>query len=210
MARQPIKLYRHRLSGHAHRVELMLSLLGLPSERIEVDLMQGEHKRAEFLALNPFGQVPVIDDAGFVLADSNAILIYLAKRYDAGRWLPETPTEAAAVQRWLGIAAGPIASGPATARLITVFGAPYDADAVIERSHALLRIVDAELADRPFLVGSEPTIADVAAYTYIAHAPEGNVSLASYPNVRAWLERIEGLPSFVPMQRTTAGLEQAA
>lgn len=210
MPRQPIKLYRHPLSGHAHRVELMLSLLGLPSEPIEVDLMQGEHKRPEFLARNPFGQVPVIDDEGFVLADSNAILVYLAKRYGAGRWLPESAAEAAAVQRWLGIAAGPIASGPATARLITVFGATYEAVAVIDRSHALLRVVDAELAGRTFLVGSEPTIADVAAYTYIAHAPEGNVSLDGYPNVRAWLGRIEGLTGFVPMQRTAAGLEQAA
>lgn len=210
MPRQPIKLYRHPLSGHAHRVELMLSLLGLASEQIEVDLMQGEHKRAEFLARNPFGQVPVIDDEGFVLADSNAILVYLAKRYGAGRWLPESAAEAAAVQRWLGVAAGPIASGPATARLITVFGASYDAAAVIDRSHALLRVVDAELAGRKFLVGSEPTIADVAAYTYIAHAPEGNVSLDGYPNVRAWLERVEGLTGFVPMQRTAAGLERAA
>jgi glutathione S-transferase len=210
MSRQPIKLYRHPLSGHSHRVELMLSLLGLASERIEIDLMQGEHRRSGFLALNPFGQVPVIDDDGFVLGDSNAILVYLAKRYGAAHWLPETPAEAAIVQRWLGVAAGPIASGPATARLITVFGARYDAGAVIERSHALLRILDAELASHAFLVGEAPTIADVAGYTYIAHAPEGNVSLEPYPNVRAWLERIERLPRFVPMQRSAAGLQQAA
>lgn len=210
MPGRTIKLHRHPLSGHAHRVELMLGLLGLATERIDVDLMQGEQKRPEFLALNPFGQVPVIDDDGFVLADSNAILVYLAKRYGAAHWLPEAPREAAAVQRWLSIAAGPISAGPATARLITVFGAPYDADAVIEKSHALLRIVEAELAGHPFLVGSEPTIADVAGYTYLAHAPEGNVSLEPYPNVRAWLARIEGLAGFVAMQGTAAGLRQAA
>jgi glutathione S-transferase len=210
MPGRAIKLYRHPLSGHAHRVELMLALLGLATERIDVDLMQGEQRRPEFLARNPFGQVPVIDDDGFVLADSNAILVYLAKRYGAGHWLPDAPAEAAAVQRWLSIAAGPIASGPATARLITVFGAPYDADAAIEKSHALLRIVEAELEGRTFLVGSEPTIADVAGYTYIAHAPEGNVSLEAYSNVRIWLERIESLNGFVAMQRTAAGLRQAA
>lgn len=66
------------------------------------------------------------------------------------------------------------------------------------------------LAGRTFLVGSESTIADVAANTYIAHAPEGNVSLERYPNVCAWLARIEALPGFVPMQRTAAGLERAA
>jgi len=210
MPGRAIKLYRHPLSGHSHRVELMLALLGLATERIDVDLMQGEQKRPEFLARNPFGQVPVIDDDGVVLADSNAILVYLAKRYGAAHWLPDAPAEAAAVQRWLSIAAGPIAAGPATARLITVFGAPYEAEAAIEKSHALLRIVEIELAGRSFLVGAEPTLADVAAYTYIAHAPEGNVSLEGYPDVRAWLERIEGLPGFVPMQRTVIGLQQAA
>jgi len=210
MPGRAIKLYRPPLSGHAHRVELMRALLGLATERIDVDLMQGEQKRPEFLARNPFGQVPVIEDDGFVLADSNAILVYLAKRYGAGHWLPEAPAEAAAVQRWLSIAAGPIASGPATARLITVFAAPYDADAAIEKSHALLRIVEAELEGHAFLVGAEPTIADVAGYTYIAHAPEGNVSLEAYPNVRAWLARIEGLTGFVAMKRTAAGLRQAA
>ncbi len=210
MPGRAIRLYRHPLSGHAHRVELMLGLLGLASERIDVDLMQGEQKRPEFLALNPFGQVPVIDDDGFVLADSNAILVYLARRYGADHWLPTAPAEAAAVQRWLSIAAGPIASGPATARLITVFGAPYDAEQTISKSHALLRIVEAELGDRPFLVGREPSIADVAGYTYIAHAPEGNVSLEAYPRVRAWLGRIEALAGFVPMQRSAVGLARAA
>jgi glutathione S-transferase len=208
MSGRPIRIHRHPLSGHSHRVELMLSLLGLVSERIDVDLSHGEHKRAPFLALNPFGQVPVLDDGGFVLADSNAILVYLAKRYGAEHWLPDGPVEAAAVQRWLSIAAGPLVSGPATARLVTVFGASYDAAAAIARSHDLLRILEAELHDRSFLVGVLPTIADVAIYTYVAHAPEGDVSLDGYPNVRAWLERIEKLPGFVAMQSTAVGLRR--
>jgi glutathione S-transferase len=206
MPGQPIRLHRHPLSGHSHRVELMLSLLGLASERVEVDLLDGEHKRSAFLALNPFGQVPVLEDDGLVLGESNAILVYLAKRYGAEHWLPDAPNEAAAVERWLSIATGPLVSGPATARLITVFGAPHDADLAIARSHALLRILEDELRDRSHLVGSKPTIADVALYTYVAHAPEGNVDLDAYPNVRAWLERIEKLPGFVPMKSTAAGL----
>ena len=113
---------------------------------------------------------------------------------------------AAAVQRWRSVAAGPIAFGPATARLITVFGAKHNAEEVIGRAHALLKVMNAELADRPFLVGGAPTIADVAGYTYIAHAPEGNVALTDYPHVRAWLARIEALPGFVPMQKTAVGL----
>ncbi|CAI9009269.1 Protein GstA [Pseudomonas chlororaphis] len=204
-----IKLYNFPRSGHAHRVELMLSLLGLPVELVFVDLAKGEHKQAEFLALNSFGQVPVIDDQGVVLADSNAILVYLAQKYGQGRWLPSDPVDAARVQRWLSVAAGPIAFGPAVARLITVFGAQRNAEEAIDRSHALLKVVEQELTASPYLAGSEPTIADIAGYSYIAHAPEGNVSLADYPQVRAWLARIEALPGFVGMPRTAVGLQSA-
>ncbi|KPN88454.1 glutathione S-transferase family protein [Pseudomonas nunensis] len=205
-----IKLYNFPRSGHAHRAELMLSLLQLPTELILVDLAKGAHKQPEFLALNSFGQVPVLDDQGVVLADSNAILVYLAQKYGNGRWLPTDPVGAAKVQRWLSVAAGPIAFGPARARLITVFGASFNADEAIKRSHDLLKVMDQELAHSEFLVGNEPTIADVSAYSYIAHAPEGNVSLADYANVRAWLARIEALPGFVGMPRTAAGLQQTA
>lgn len=209
MSQPPIKFYNFPRSGHAHRVELMLSLLDLPSETLFVDLAKGAHKQADFLALNVFGQVPVIDDQGVVLADSNAILVYLAQRYGQGRWLPSDPVGAAQVQRWLSVAAGQIAFGPAAARLITVFGASFNAEEVIARAHALLKIMDQELASRPFLVGQQATIADVAGYSYIAHAPEGNVSLDAYPHVRAWLQRIEALPGFVPMPSTAAGLKSA-
>ncbi|WP_070096924.1 glutathione S-transferase family protein [Pseudomonas sp. NBRC 111139] len=206
----PIKLYNFPKSGHAHRIELMLSLLNLPTELVFVDLAKGAHKQPDFLALNPFGQVPVIDDNGTVIADSNAILVYLAKKYDNGTWLPEEPAAAARVQRWLSVAAGPLAFGPAAARLVTVFGASFNADEVISRAHTLLKVIDAELAKTPFLAGSTPTIADIANYSYIAHAPEGNVSLEPYANVRNWLARIEALPRFVPMPRTVIGLQTHA
>ncbi len=206
-----IKLYNFPKSGHAHRIELMLSLLDLPAELVFVDLAKGAHKQPDFLALNPFGQVPVLDDNGTVLADSNAILVYLASTYDArGQWLPRDPLGAARVQRWLSVAAGPLAFGPAAARLVTVFGASFNSDEVIARAHTLLKVMDAELGKTPFLVGNEPTIADIANYSYIAHAPEGNVSLDAYPNVRAWLARIEALPGFVGMPRTAVGLETRA
>ncbi len=202
-----IKLYHVALSGHAHRVQLMLSLLQLPTELITVDLAKGEHKTPAFLALNPFGQVPVLDDNGTVLSDSNAILVYLAKTYGTGSWKPQDPLTEARIQRWLSVAAGQLAYGPAAARLVTVFGAAFNADEVINRAHALLKVMDSELASSPYLAGPEPTIADVANYSYIAHAPEGNVSLQDYPHVRAWLQRIEALPGFVAMPRTAAGLQ---
>ena len=91
-----ITLYHFPLSGHSHRAELMLSLLGLDPKIQFVDLAKGEQKRPEFLAINAFGQVPVIDDNGVIVADSTAILVYLAKKYDpSGRWLPKDPEAAA-------------------------------------------------------------------------------------------------------------------
>lgn len=203
---QPIRLHRFYLSGHSHRVELFLSLLKLNYELLDVDLASKAHKQPEFLAMNPFGQVPVIEDGKTIISDSNAILVYLASRYDDGVWLPRDPAGAAAVQRWLSVAAGEVAFGPARARLATVFKAPVQADEAIARAHELFQIMDGELEKRPYLTGATPTIADIANYTYIAHAPEGNVSLEAYPKLRRWLQRIEALPGFVPMEKSAAGL----
>ncbi|QUS38186.1 glutathione S-transferase [Tardiphaga alba] len=205
-----MKLYHFALSGHAHRARLFASLLGLPHEVIEVDLASGAHKKPEFLALNPFGQVPVLDDDGTVVADSNAILVYLAKKSGQSQWLPEDAAGSAAVQRWLSVAAGELAYGPAAARLITVFGAGFNPQEVISRAHTLLARIEAHLAGRDWLVGNAPTIADVALYSYIARAPEGNVDLSDYPAVKAFLRRIEALPGFVPFTETKAGLSAAA
>ena len=204
----PIKVYSSTVSGHAHRVRLFLSLLGLPFETIEVDLRAGEHKRPDFLCRNAFGQVPVIEDGEVTVADSNAILVYLNERYaaDPARWYPRDPLAAAQVQRWLSVAAGPLAAGPSVARVIVLLGLARDPAEVIARSHDLLRVMEGELAARPFLVGASATLADIANYSYVAHAPEGNVSLEAYPRVREWLARIEALPGFVPMARSRIGL----
>lgn len=202
-----ITLHGFSLSGHSHRVQLALSMMGLPHQVVQVDLKNGAHKSPEFLKLNPFGQVPVLDDDGTTLFDSNAILVYLATKYDADRrWLPRDPKGQADVQAWLSVAAGLVAFGPAAARLITVFGAKYNPDDVIGRAHGLLKVMDAQLAARHFLVGNSATLADIAGYSYISAAPEGNVDLAPYPNVRAWLARVEALPGFVPFQKTPVGL----
>jgi glutathione S-transferase len=201
---QPIRLYRHALSGHAHRIELFLSLLGLPYEKIDVDMVRGAHKAPEFIARNnPFGQVPVIEDGNVAMADSNAILVYLANRYDSeGRWLPREALGAARVQQWLSVAAGQLAYGPVLARFIKLFNARLDLDRAQAISRQLFEVLDTELAKRPFLAGDAPTIADVALYSYTALAPEGGVPLDPYGHVRAWLARIEALPGFVPMRRS--------
>lgn len=205
-----IKLYRMALSGHCHRVELLLSLLGLRAELIDVDLAKGEQRTPAFLAMNAFGQVPVLQDGDVTLADSNAILVYLAGRYAPGRWLPTDPVGAAQVQRWFSVAAGPLAFGPAASRIVRLFGRDDDCAPLIERAHRLLGVMDEHLSAQPWLAGTEPTLADIANYSYIAHAPEGSVSLDAYVNVRAWLGRIEALPGFVPMRASKVGLRAEA
>ncbi len=202
-----ITFYRHPLSGHAHRVELLLSLLGLETRTVDVDLLAGEHKQPDFLKKNAFGQVPVLEDGEHTIADSNAILVYLATKYDPKRhWLPVDAAKAAEVQRFLSLAAGPVAYGPAAARLVTVFGAGLDHQQAIDNAYALLEVLNSHLQAHNWLATDHATIADLANYSYLAHAPEGRVSLEAYPAVKAWLKRVEELPGFVPMQATAAGL----
>jgi glutathione S-transferase len=197
---KPIRVLRHPLSGHCHRVELLLSLLGLPAELVNVDLLAGAQKQPDFLSKNVFGQVPVLEDGEVTIADSNAILIYLSERYDTdGRYWPRTPVGRAAVVRWLSVAAGQLASGPAAARLVKVFGRALDHERALNVAEQLLGVLEGELKERDFIALPTPTIADVALYAYVARAPEGDVSLEQYPAVRAWLGRIEALPGFVPM-----------
>jgi len=198
-----IRLHRFALSGHAHRAELMLSLLGLRADLIDVDLKGGEQKQPAFLAKNSFGQVPVLEDGDITIADSNAILVYLATRYDErGTWLPGDPVLAANVQRWLSVAAGQLLMGPARARMVKLFNSPFDHAQTMAVAKALFEVMEQHLAGRRYLAAEHATIADIALYSYTAHAPEGGVSLQPYANIRAWLQRIEALPGFVPMPKS--------
>lgn len=201
-----ITLHGTKLSGHAHRVELLLRMLRLPYAYR--DAPAAVRAGPGFLALNPLGQIPVLEDGGLVIADSNAILVYLAKRYDAdGRWLPAEPSAAAAVQRWLSIAAGELAHGPAAARSLALWNTPHGADPVRAKAITgrLLAFMDRHLASpQAFLAADHPTVADLACYSYVAHVPEGGIPLEPYPAVLAWLTRVEALPGFEPMPRSLA------
>src|SRR5690349_43597 len=199
---RPIRLHRFALSGHAHRAELMLALLRLPVEIIDVDLPGRAQKQPAFLALNAFGQVPVIEDGDAVVADSNAILVYLALTHDPDRrWLPADARTQAEVQRWLSVAAGQLASGPAAARVAVLFKRPHD-PRCFDIARQLFDVMEAHLANREWLAAPHATIADVALYTYTAHAPEGGIALDPWPRLRAWLARFEALPGFVGMERS--------
>jgi len=201
MSSSGIILHGTALSGHTHRVELLLLALGLDFAFADAP---APVRRAEaFKALNPFGQIPVLQDGDLTLADSNAIMVYLVKRYaPQSDWLPAEPLAASQVQRWLSIAAGEVMHGPSIARLIAQFKFQDDPERAERIAGRLLAFMDAHLQGRSFLAADHPTLADLACYSYIAHAPEGGIPLEPYPAVNAWLARVEALPFFRPMPRS--------
>lgn len=198
-----MKIFNLDLSGHSHRVRLMASLLDLNPTVVPVDLMNGAHKQPDYLSINPFGQVPAIQDGDVTLFDSNAILVFMASKYDTSEtWYPRNALQAAQVQIWLSKASNELANSVAAARLVTVFNAGLDHQALLEKSAAFLSVVNKHLDGKDWFVSSNPTIADVAMYSYIAHAPEGGIDLSEYTNIVSWINRMEQLPGFIPMQST--------
>lgn len=194
-----MKLHQFPLSGNSHKVRLMLSLLNLPFETINVAGAQGQHKSPAFLALNPFGQVPVLEDGDVVLRDSQAILVYLGQLHGRGRWWPQDAASAAAVVAWLSTAANEVAKGPNLLRLHHKFGRSIDLDAAVKVTADLLPVLEAHLSHQDWFVGAHPTVADVAMYPYLALAPEGHVDLSAYPHVMRWIRRVQALPGYVGM-----------
>jgi glutathione S-transferase len=196
-----ITLYGHEISGNSYKARLLLSLLNLEYEWVRVDLMKGEHKSPEYLAKNPFGQVPFLVDGEIQLADAQAILVYLARQYGGEKWLPLDALSLAQIIRWLSTAAGEVRQGPENARLYYLFGAGtnINIERATQKSTFILTQLDQHLSDRTWLEFDHPTIADVAIYPYIALAQDGKIDLDAYPNVLSWIERVKQLPGYIPM-----------
>jgi glutathione S-transferase len=196
-----IKLYGHEVSGNSYKVRLMLSLLNLEFEWIKVDLMKGEQNSPEYLAMNPFGQVPLLVDGETQLADAQAILVYLARQYGGDRWLPLDPVPLSQVIRWLSTTAGEVRQGPEHARLYHLFGAgtKINLDRATQKAEYILTQLNEHLSTRTWLEFEHPTIADVAVFPYVALARDGKIDLDVYANVLAWIDRIKQLPGFIPM-----------
>ena len=194
-----ITLYEFALSGNCHKIRLMLSLLGLDYQSVAVKGNEQQQKSAEFLAINPFGQVPVLKDDDVVIRDSQAILVYLAKKYGNGQWLPNDATALADVVAWLSTAANEVALGPNRLRLHHKFGRDINIEESRQISIKLLDVLQVRLENHPYLATDQITIADIAVYPYIALAPEGKIELSPYPAVIAWLSRIKALPGYVGM-----------
>lgn len=194
-----IELFEFALSGNSHKARMMLSLLGLEYKSHIVDGAQKAHKAEAFLALNPFGQVPVLKDGEIVVRDSQAILVYLAKAYGPDHWFPVDAAKAAAVTAWLSTAANEVSRGPGDLRAHFVLGREVNVDNAKATTDNLLSIMEGRLEKNAWLATETVTIADVAVYPYVALAHQGKIELASFPGIRQWLRRVEKLPGYVSM-----------
>jgi glutathione S-transferase len=174
-------------------------------ERIPINTKAREHKRPEFLALHPRGQLPVLDDDGYLTWDSTSILVYLARRHGGEAWCPTQAREAAEVARWVAISqqAEINASGLARARACVLFGTPGNLAGFQERGRQFLEFLDAHMRKRTWLALERPTLGDIACYPYVALAPDGGIPLEKYAALRAWFERIERLPGYVALPAPT-------
>ncbi|MFG8974227.1 glutathione S-transferase family protein [Pseudomonas paraeruginosa] len=195
-----MKLYDLDLSGNAYKVRLFLALIGREVNLLMVDIANREHKTPAFLRMNPRGQIPVLEDGDLQLGDSQAILVYLARRYASPEWYPLDPASQGRIAHWLSYAANEVQNGPASARLIARFNLPLDGELARRRGLEVLQLVDRHLSGHRWLAQGElPSIADVALYPYLALAPEGGLALDDYPALNAWLARIRALPGYIPM-----------
>lgn len=196
-----ILIYEHELSGNAYKVRLFLSLLGVPFSARRVDLSAGEGQKPEYLAINALGQVPAVIDGGQKFRDSQAILFYLARRYGNGRWLAQDVVGQAHTIAWLSLAANELANGPAALRVAVRFKRPVNTDWATVVSKRAFGLMERTLETGSWLMpGPDPSIADIACFPATALAHEGDFSLADYPAVVAWSDRIRALPGFVGME----------
>lgn len=203
-----IKLYDYELSGNCYKLRLLMSFLGLPYESEPIDFYPGnQHKSEAFRRINPLGQLPVIDDDGLVLRDAQAILVYLASKYDpTGQWYPvKDPARLGQVSQWLAFADGITATSSAARLHDALFYDHIDAEAARTGAHRLFRILDEHLffseeAGQDWICpGDHPTIADIACFPYVILSEEGGVSRMDYPALRRWCDRFKRIPGFVVM-----------
>lgn len=194
-----IKLYDTDISGSCYKIRLLLNILGQRYETIPVDFVNKEHKTPKYTALNPFGEIPIFEDGKLRLRDAQAIMVYLAKKYDkTNQWYPDDATAMGQIQQWLSTGGGEVMNA-AGARLVKVLNYPMDLEKLQAGAHRVFKIMDDHLAGREFLELGHPTIGDIACFPYTALAGEGGIDLSGYKNVLAWIERMKRLPGFITM-----------
>jgi glutathione S-transferase len=203
-----MKLYSHPLSLNCYKVRLLLAFLGQAYDCETVDLVNDRHKSNEFLRMHPLGQVPVLVDEDFSIWDSQAILVYLARKFES-EWLPIDAKTSAQITAWLSFAAKELAIGLAAARVHHLLGGKginfvthlnIDIDKASAQGVKSLEVLNSYLADHPWLAGDAPTIADIACFPSIEFAHEGKISLSARPHVQNWVAQVKQLPGYIPMQ----------
>lgn len=194
-----ITLHDYELSGSCYKVRLFLHILGIEYHVHTIDFVARGHKLGEFLAINPFGELPVLEDDGVRLRDAQAILVYLARKYDkSGLWYPDDAASMGLIGQWLATGGCELMSISA-ARLVKALDYPFDLDRLHETAHRVLGILDRHLSTNLFLELGRPTIADIACFPYAALANEGGIDLAPYASVVAWSQRMRKVERFIPM-----------
>ncbi len=200
-----IKLYDYILSADCYKIRLMLALLGQSFEPVKINIHPGrENQTPEFLAINPRGRIPVLDDDGLVVSDPIAILTYLALRYDAKRtWLPDDAALGAQIMMWLAFSGAELdrISQIRTNAVTSAGGDPPGAMADAYNSLSILEdhLAEVELGGRSWIVGDHATIADIAVFPPVILAPDAEISLERFPAIWRWLDRVKRLPGFIVM-----------
>ncbi len=199
-----MRLYDYLPSGNGYKVRLLLTQLGIRFERIELDIVEGATRTADFLAKNPNGRIPVLEtDEGVHLAESNAILFFLA---EGTPFLPDRSLDRARVLQWMFFEQYNHEPNIATSRhWIQHLELTDERRARLEEKHQLghdaLQVMESHLAENDFFAARRYTIADIALYAYTHVAPEGGFDLGSYPEIRRWLERVSSQPGHIPITR---------
>jgi len=192
-------LYDFELSGSCYKIRLFLNILGRDYDTVKVDFVNKEHKSEKYLRLNPFGEIPIFEDGNLRLRDAQAILVYLARRYDQSKqWYPDDPEAMGRIQQWLSTGGGEVMNS-AGARLVKILNYPLDLEKLQAGAKRVFKIMDDQLATREWLELGHPTVGDIACFPYTAMAGEGGIDLAPYPNILRWIERVKRLPGFIPM-----------
>jgi glutathione S-transferase len=192
-----MKLYMSPSSGNAYKVRLLLEMLEVPYEKALLDFPGKEHKQPPFLAINPRGQVPALEDEGRVFWDSTACLVYVARKHGGERWLPTDPAGMAEVMQWLALANNELHYGLQWGRGVVNKIKQGNLEEYQGYGNKGLEVLEGRLKGNDWLACGRPTIADLACYPYTVVSPEGGFKLENYPAVQAWLKRVEALPGWV-------------
>jgi len=197
-----LRLYDYLPSGNGYKVRLLLTQLGIPFERIELDILKGQTRAPEFLAKFPNGRIPAVElDDSKLLFESNAIITYFAEETPL---LPDDKYNRAKVMQWLFFEQYSHEPYIASVRFLVMYPQVSDdrrmaIDFMRRRGHDALGVMEGHLTSHDWFVGQRYSIADIALYAYTNVAGEGGFDLSAYSSIRAWLERVKSQPKHIPI-----------